>query len=131
MNIREYQKRSYVAIQPHDNMKDEVLNWAVGLAEECGEVMNHIKHRYWGKDEVDYVELAKEFGDVLWYLSALATVFGFDLETIAQLNVEKLEHRFGGEFTDDKSRARHELEGKFKDTERYKELVEKLFAKEN
>lgn len=126
MEISEYQKRTYVAIQPHVNKKDEMLNWSVGLAEECGEVMSHIKHRCWGNEEIDKIEIAKEIGDVMWYLSALCTVLELNLDTVAELNMRKLEHRFGGRFTEEKSKTRHEQEYKFKDTEEYKELVSKL-----
>lgn len=126
MEINEYQKRTYIAIQPHTDQKDEILNWSIGLCEECGEVMNHIKHHCWGHEDINDVEIAKEMGDVLWYLSALATVMNLDLETIATLNMRKLEHRFGGEFSDEKSKARHEQELKFKDTEEYQQLVSKL-----
>lgn len=37
--------------------------------------------------------VAKELGDVLWYITRLAYWFGFTLEEIASLNVEKLESR--------------------------------------
>ena len=126
MKINEYQKRAYIAIQPHTDKKDEVLNWSVGLCEECGEVMNHIKHYCWGKEQIKKEEIAKEIGDVLWYASALCTALNLDLETVALLNLRKLEYRFGGEFSEQKSKARHENEAKFKDTEEYKKLMEDL-----
>ena len=75
------------------------------------------------------IEILKEIGDVLWYASALCTVLDLDLETVATLNMRKLEHRFGGVFSDEKSKARHEQEAKFKDTEEYKELIKNLKRK--
>lgn len=126
MKINEYQKRAYIAIQPHTDKKDEILNWSTGLSEEVGEVMNHIKHFCWGHEELNDVEIAKEIGDVMWYLSALCTALNLDFETVATLNLRKLEHRFGGVFTEEKSKARHEQEAKFKDTDEYKELLSKL-----
>ena len=126
MKINEYQKRTYIAIQPHTDQKDEILNWSVGLCEECGEVMNHIKHHCWGNEDINLVEISKEIGDVMWYLSALCTVLNLNLETVAKLNMRKLEHRFGGEFTEAKSQARHEQELKFKDTDEYKQLISEL-----
>lgn len=126
MKINEYQKRTYIAIQPHTDKKDEILNWSIGLSEECGEVMNHIKHYCWGNEPINNVEIAKEIGDVMWYLSALCTVLNLNLETVAKLNMRKLEHRFGGEFTEEKSQHRHEQELKFKDTEEYKQLISEL-----
>ncbi|MBR6907714.1 nucleoside triphosphate pyrophosphohydrolase family protein [bacterium] len=126
MTISEYQKRTYIAIQPHTDLKDEILNWSIGLSEECGEVMNHIKHHCWGNEPVDAVELAKEIGDVMWYSAALCTALNLNLETVCKLNMRKLEHRFGGEFTEEKSKARHENEQKFSETEEYKQLISEL-----
>jgi NTP pyrophosphatase (non-canonical NTP hydrolase) len=34
--------------------------------------------------------VAIELGDVLWYISQLATELGFTLEEIASMNIEKL-----------------------------------------
>lgn len=129
MNLKDYQFRAYTAIQPHTDEKDEVMNWVVGLSEEVGEIMNHIKHQYWGNEPINKLEIAKEMGDVLWYLSALATVWKLDLGTVAELNVSKLEHRFGGRFTEAASQARHSNEKKFGETELYKELISKLDLK--
>ena len=39
------------------------------------------------------VELAKEAGDVLWYIATLAHDIGFTLEEIGQMNYEKLHSR--------------------------------------
>ena len=36
------------------------------------------------------LEIAKELGDVLWYLSQISTELNLSLEEIAQLNLEKL-----------------------------------------
>lgn len=130
MEFKDYQKRSYTAIQPHENEKDEILNWAVGLSEEVGEIMNHIKHRFWGKEPFDQEEMAKELGDVLWYTAALSTTLNLNLDTIADLNVSKLEHRFGGSFSVQKSMARHQAETKFSETEKYKQLMSQLKLKE-
>ena len=38
-------------------------------------------------------ELKKEAGDILWQLSGLCTVMGWDLEDVAQLNLDKLAAR--------------------------------------
>lgn len=38
-------------------------------------------------------ELKKELGDILWQLSGLCTVMGWDLEDVAQTNLDKLAAR--------------------------------------
>ena len=41
----------------------------------------------------EFCELQKEAGDILWQLSGLCTVMGWDLEEVAQQNLEKLASR--------------------------------------
>lgn len=132
LGFKEYQDRAYTAINKHQSARDEYCNWAVGLAEEVGEAQNILKHHLWGGEPLNKEELAKELGDVLWYTAALATAVGLNLEAIADLNISKLEHRFGGksEFSKADSAHRHELEQKFTDTEKYAEIKSRLFQEQ-
>lgn len=67
---------------------------ALGLAGEAGEVAEHAKKAI--RDDGGEVTeerraaMAKELGDVLWYVSQLATELGLDLDEIAQTNLDKL-----------------------------------------
>lgn len=36
----------------------------------------------------------KELGDVLWYVAALCTKFGFDMGDVMAVNIEKLKKRY-------------------------------------
>ena len=126
MTINEYQKRSYTNIKPHTDFKDEALDYSIGLCEETGEVMNHIKHKFWGSESIDRNKFAKEIGDVLWYLSALCTLFNLDLEAIAKLNIEKLEYRFKDGYSIENSKARHFSDDQFENTNEYKELIKNI-----
>lgn len=38
--------------------------------------------------------MAKELGDVAWYLAISAEAIGYDLETIFQMNIDKLRARY-------------------------------------
>lgn len=42
--------------------------------------------------------MAKELGDVAWYLAVSANAIGYDLETIMQMNVDKLKARYSDGF---------------------------------
>ena len=39
------------------------------------------------------VELVKELGDIIWFVSGLASIFGVSLEDVAQMNIQKLASR--------------------------------------
>ena len=70
---------------------------ALGLVGEAGEVADKLKKviRDNGGVLTDPVRdaVAKELGDVLWYLSVLAYELDYDLNTIAQDNLDKLASR--------------------------------------
>ena len=67
---------------------------ALGLAGEAGEVAEHVKKAIRDHDGVidadRRVAISKELGDVLWYVTQLASELGLELETIARENLEKL-----------------------------------------
>jgi NTP pyrophosphatase (non-canonical NTP hydrolase) len=78
---------------------DRKLNAALGLAGEAGEVADLIKKwifhdRYSNKEEV-----AKELGDVLWYINSMCLAVGVTLESVAVGNIEKLKRRYPNGFT--------------------------------
>lgn len=124
ITFQNYQRLTDRAIPDHDNKKDAILHWCIGLSEECGEVLSVIKHHYYGGETPDREALVKEVGDVLWYLAALCRETGIDMDAAAELNMAKLMHRFPDEgFDENRSAHRHELEKKFSDTELYKELM--------
>lgn len=70
---------------------------ALGLAGEVGEFCNKLKKVMRdnnGRFTEEFRSTAKgELGDILWYLSALATELGFSLEEIAEENISKLFRR--------------------------------------
>ena len=93
MNFSEYQKRAN-ATAIYDS-KFSILYPTLGLAGEAGEVAEKVKKIIRdNKNIVDEREdIAKELGDVLWYVAAVARDIGFKLEAIAEMNIEKLESR--------------------------------------
>jgi len=66
----------------------------LGLAGESGEVADKIKKVIRDKggrlDKKTKDEIGKELGDVLWYLTQLATELGLGLEEVAEGNLRKL-----------------------------------------
>jgi len=78
--------------------RHEALTYpALGLAGEAGEFADHAKKVI--RDDGGEVTperreaMAKELGDVLWYVAQLASELGLELEQIAQENLDKLRSR--------------------------------------
>lgn len=71
--------------------------YALGLTGEAGELSDKLKKMYRdhnGAPSPEIIDgLAKECGDVLWYLTQFAKSIGFTLEDIAKMNIEKLKSR--------------------------------------
>ena len=67
---------------------------AMGIAGEAGEVADYIKKILFHNHKLSTEKLALELGDVLWYITYLSSVIGYDLNQIAELNLEKLKKRY-------------------------------------
>lgn len=92
MNLSEYQQLSRRTAQ---YPRDAWLTYpALGLVGEAGEVAEHAKKAI--RDDGGRVgeqrreAMAKELGDVLWYLAQIATELDLDLDQIAEANLQKL-----------------------------------------
>lgn len=87
-----------------------VLYAAIGICGEAGEVSELIKKYAYHGHAIDKDHLARELGDVLWYVSYMAHLFGYPLGKIMAMNQEKLAKRYpDGKF--DKERSRNRKEG--------------------
>src|ERR1700741_1147065 len=97
MNFNDYQKRALTTVISSENEFRDLLHWVLGINGEAGEIAEKVKKIIRDKDgkvsEADKAEMAKEVGDVLWYLAVFAHHLGVPLETIAQQNLDKLQSR--------------------------------------
>lgn len=96
MEFKEYQAKSReTAIYP--NIGKNYIYPTLGLSGEAGEVAEKIKKVIRDKDGVIDNEtremIKKELGDVLWYVSQLATELGLSLDDVAEKNIDKLYDR--------------------------------------
>lgn len=76
----------------------EIQYVTLGLVGEAGEIANKVKKqiRDHPKDAFNDEfkrDMIGEIGDVMWYVSQLCNELGLDLESIMELNVEKLQSR--------------------------------------
>ena len=86
-----------------------VLYAAIGICGEAGEVSELVKKYAYHEHTIDTEHLARELGDVLWYVSYMAHLFGYSLGEIMEMNQDKLAKRYpDGKFDADRSRNREE-----------------------
>jgi len=108
MTINEYQKLAMTTLNPALSEKDVLINGVMGLCGESGEAIDIVKKWLAQGHELDKEKLAKELGDICWYLAETATILGYDLEDIMAANIEKLKKRYPEGFSSDRSVNRTE-----------------------
>ena len=87
-----------------------MLFWnVIGLIGESGEIATLLTEH--GNDhDLDREKLIKELGDCIWYLTALCTKLGVDLEDVMALNIDKLKARYPDGYSSEASKKRVDVE---------------------
>ena len=95
MTIQEYQTRALATA--NYGVGNKIIYPTLGLAGEAGEVAEKVKKVLRDKGgiftEEAKLEIIKELSDVCWYINALANDLGYSLESVMELNIQKLESR--------------------------------------
>jgi len=92
----EYQRGALRTASARDK-KNELLHLVLGLVGESGEIAE--KFKKWVRDcdsdeaRIDRADIAKELGDVLWYVAVLADYLDLSLDDVATGNLAKLASR--------------------------------------
>jgi NTP pyrophosphatase (non-canonical NTP hydrolase) len=98
MHFSEYQKQAITTDTFAESSKSVTssafMSKILGLVGEAGEVAEKFKKIYRDNqseltDEAK-TEIAKELGDVLWYIQALCSYLDISLEDVAQGNLDKV-----------------------------------------
>lgn len=101
MELNEYQRlANQTDQQPESGTFDDnprsILVPLLGLAGEVGELLG--EHKKWLRDGESYKlfpdRVKEELGDLLWYLSNVATKHGLALEEVAEFNLSKTGRRW-------------------------------------
>ena len=111
MTINEYQKLAMTTLNPALSSKDVLINGVMGLCGESGEAIDLVKKHLAQGHELNKEQLAKELGDIAWYLAETATAIGYPLEDILQMNIDKLKKRYPEGFAVERSVNRNEKDG--------------------
>ena len=106
MTINEYQTLAMKTLNPELSKKDVLINGVMGLCGESGEAIDIVKKWLAQGHELDREKLAKELGDIAWYLAETATALGISLEEVMERNIEKLQRRYPEGFSPENSRNR-------------------------
>ena len=109
MKINEYQMEAMRTASGMYAKYPMILNGVLGLGGESGECLDVVKKHLFQGHDLDKEHLAKELGDVAWYLAVTAHAIGYDLESILQMNVDKLRKRYTDGF--DAHRSQHRETG--------------------
>ena len=94
MTINEYQQLAMTTLNPQLSRKDVLINGVMGLCGESGEAIDIVKKWLAQGHELDREKLAKELGDIAWYLAETAWALEIPLEDILQGNLDKLKNRY-------------------------------------
>lgn len=108
MTANEYQQLALRTESKFGNETDRLLQGLMGLCGESGECIDLFKKHYCQGHHLDLVRLAKELGDVAWYLAISANAIGYSLDEIFEMNIEKLGARYPNGFDPEKSMNRGE-----------------------
>lgn len=109
MTVNEYQKLAMTTLNPALSKKDVLINGVMGLCGESGEAIDIVKKHLAQGHALDKEKLAKELGDIAWYLAETATALDLNLEDIFEANIEKLRKRYPEGFDSERSIHRQKI----------------------
>ena len=99
LTLREYQSDAEATDQvPHNDGQgqESIMVPLLGLAGETGSLLSEFK-KYLRQGDIYKPfeqQVTEELGDILWYVSNIASKMGLDMEEIARLNLAKLDDRY-------------------------------------
>ena len=103
LTANDYQRQAMETLNPRLNRKDILINGVMGLCGESGEAIDIVKKHLHQGHPLDKEALAKELGDIAWYLAETAYALDMPLETILRDNLDKLKNRYPDGFSEARS----------------------------
>lgn len=108
LTAAKYQEAAMRTSNDKLTIRDHVLNGALGLFGEGGEVADLVKKAYMQGHPLERAHIAEELGDVCWYVAEMATALEYSVEEIMRGNIDKLRRRYPEGFDAERSIVREE-----------------------
>ena len=108
MDIMEYQEKAKRTVNTNLQDDEQLANLCMGLCGESGEVVDYLKKCLYHGHKIEKEKLFEELGDIMWYLTNIATLFKLPMDNILDVNIKKLEERYPEGFSEEKSINRKE-----------------------
>ena len=102
MTGNEYQKLASRTIGKNMCPSDQEGHALHGMVSEIGELHGLYQKIFQGHG-FDATHAMKELGDLLWFIAEYCTAFGWALEDVMQLNIDKLIARYPEGFSEERS----------------------------
>ena len=107
MNSNDYQRLASRTIPTGKTHAELTKHALFGMCGEIGEIHSIYQKQIQGHD-IDDAHLAKEVGDLMWFIAEFCTVNRWKLSDILEKNIEKLISRYPDGFSSEKSLHRRE-----------------------
>jgi NTP pyrophosphatase (non-canonical NTP hydrolase) len=108
MKLNQYQDLTRRTRIHYDDIVEEMVSSAMGIAGEAGEYCDIVKKEVWHNHPPDHDKKMKELGDLMFYIAWSADVLGYTLEEVCLMNQAKLYKRYPNGFEAEKSVNRKE-----------------------
>ena len=103
MEIKEYQKRSTRTLNKELFTKEQLMNMALGISGESGEIADIFKKVLFQGHDLKIEDVIGELGDVMFYIVNLCTLLEIDIRFVLEYNVDKLQKRYPEGFDSNRS----------------------------
>ncbi len=107
MTVNDYH-RAAMRTAPELDRQQMLIDAALGLTGEAGEVADLVKKANYQGHILDKDAIMKEPGDVAWYIALACQGLGVTMQEVFQMNVDKLKKRYPDGFDAWMSRNRTE-----------------------
>lgn len=108
LTANEYQRQALRSALLDRPLDQQLLNAALGLAGEAGEITDLVKKVFFHGHDQDDAKLKEELGDLLWYVALACHSLNCQMSELMQGNIDKLLRRYPDKFNFDASRNRAE-----------------------